>query len=67
MKNYHYPSYIIKLFQEFDTKWSNGDKQVVKNSYETYDSLNEILKSKLNNVLDSNFFKIITEDVDEDF
>ena len=61
-----YPSYIYNLFEEFHEKWSSNDNWV-REQYETYDSFNDILNIKLKELLNKNFKKIVTEEIDDEF
>ena len=62
-----YPFYIYNLFKEFNDKWEKGEKEEIKKSYETFENFNEIINIKLNETLNTNFPKIIMDDVEDDF
>ena len=45
----------------------DNQKEEIKKSYETFENFNEIINIKLNESLNTNFPKIIMDDVDDDF
>ena len=63
----YYPFYIYNLFKEFNDKWEKGEKEEIKKSYDTFEDFNKIINTKLNETLNTNFPKIIMDDVDDDF
>ena len=65
--NCHLFFYIYNWFKEFNDKWEKGEKEEIKKSYETFENFNEIINIKLNETLNTNFPKIIMDDVDDDF
>lgn len=58
---------IIELFEYFNKQWNIGNKQGIKNIYETYSSFQEAILVKLQESLDKNFKQIIKTEIEDDF